>query len=455
MTIKTDKAHALLSASGAHKWLHCTPGPRLEELLPETTSEYAEEGRLAHEIGELKLRKAFIEPMATRTYNSRLKKLQENSLYQDEMLRHTDTYLDYISNAIHEFAFKPYVAVEKKLNYSTYVPEGFGTGDCIIIGGNTLRVIDLKYGKGVPVSAENNPQMLLYALGAVTEYSILYAIERVIVTIVQPRLDNISEFEISVTDLLAWGESIKPVAQKAYKGEGEFLPGEHCQFCRARATCRARTEAMLTLEEFHQMTPPLISNEEVGQILERAKKLASWVEKLQDYALNECINGNSIPGWKAVHGRSTRTFINQDLAFEVLKANGTEEAMLYERKPLSITGIETLIGKKRFKELLFEYVNTPPGKPTLAPETDKREAIKQQITAEEAFSEEASTVETIIPENVFVPEDLLSKIKIYYAIHPYNTFTNLVKGDATYWKSIEDKYSQEQIQRAKEILQVS
>lgn len=237
-TSHAEREHALLSASGSHKWLHCTPSARLEEQFPETKSTYADEGRLAHEIAELKLRKHFIEPMGPRAFNNRLKKFKENPLFQEEMLRHTDTYLEYVQGIVHGFTAPPYIAIEKRLDYSAYAPEGFGTGDCIIIGGNTLHVCDLKYGKGVPVSAEGNPQMRLYALGAYVEYSFLYPIERVRMAIIQPRLDSISEDEISIAELLAWGESIKPIAQKAFAGEGEFVPGDHCRFCRARATCR-------------------------------------------------------------------------------------------------------------------------------------------------------------------------------------------------------------------------
>lgn len=381
--------HALLSASSAHKWLNCTPSARLEAQFPDSTSEYAAEGSLAHEIGELKLRKHFIEPMGPRTFNNKLKKLQENPLYQAEMIGHTDTYLDYISGIVHGYSAPPYVAVEKRLNYSVYAPEGFGTGDCIVIGGNTLRIIDLKYGKGVPVSAEWNPQMMLYALGALSEYSILYILEKIIMVIVQPRLDSISEFELTVEELLAWGESIKPAAQQAFAGEGEYVPGEHCRFCRAKSLCRARAEFNTSLEEFHKMKPPLISNEEVGQIIARAQDLAKWVADLEEYALAECLKGVEIPGWKAVEGRSIRQFTNQDEAFKVLNANGIEEVMLFERKPITLASVEKLIGKPKFKELLNAYVNTPPGKPTLVPASDKREAITQ-LKLEDVFKNEGS-----------------------------------------------------------------
>lgn len=380
----SENAHALLSASGAHRWLHCTPSARLEETLPEKESEYANEGRLAHEIAELKLRKTFTEPMGPRVFNSKLKKLQENPLYQEEMLRHTDAYLEYISNIAHGFKSRPYIAIEKRLDYSAYAPGGFGTGDCIIISGQVLYVIDFKYGKGVPVSAFSNPQMMLYALGAYLEYSFLYAIETVKMAIVQPRLDSISEDEIPTGKLLAWGEGIKPIAQKAFRGEGEFLPGNHCQFCRAKALCRARAEFNTSLEEFHMMKPPLITNEEVGQILLRAQNLSAWVKNLEDYALSECLQGNEIPGWKAVEGRSVRQFTSTDEALNVLLSDGIDEAILYERKPITLAEIEKLLGKTKFTQLLSSFVTTPPGKPTLVPMNDKREPIKRR-SAEDDF----------------------------------------------------------------------
>lgn len=384
--VATKREHAILSASAAHRWLTCTPSARLEETLPETKSGYADEGKLAHSIAELKFRKAFTEPMGLRAFNSRLKKLQENPLYQPEMIKHTDMYLDYVSEIVHSFASYPYVAVEKQIDLSTYVPQGFGTADCIVVFGDTIHVIDFKYGKGVPVSAEGNPQMRLYALGAYMAYAFLYPLTTVKTAIVQPRLDTISEEVISVEELLAWGERIKPIARTAFEGKGEYVAGDHCRFCRAKAQCRARAEINLSLEDIHFMMPPLISNEEVGQILERAKHLAKWTADLQDYALAECLKGADIPGWKAVEGRSIRQFTNQDEAFNVLLNAGYEEAMLYERKPLTLAATEKLIGKPKFAELLKEFVNTPPGKPTLAPATDTREAIKP-ITAEQAFGE--------------------------------------------------------------------
>lgn len=383
-----ERAHALLSASSSHKWLHCTPSARLEEQFPDKGSEYAAEGTLAHAIAELKLRKYFT-PLSQRQFNAQLKKLQADELYQDEMMRHTDTYLEYVQGIVHGFTVPPYIAIEKRIDYSSYAPEGFGTGDYIIIGGNTLYICDLKYGKGVPVSAVGNPQMRLYALGAYAEYSFLYPIERVRMAIIQPRLDDISEDEMSIAELLEWGESIKPIAQKAFAGEGDFVPGDHCRFCRAKALCRARAEQHTALEDFKMMKPPLISNEEVGQILERAQNLAAWVKNLEEYALGECLRGGDIPGWKAVEGRGSRQYVDQDAAFDVLMKAGIAEAMLYERKPLTVPSIEKVLGKKDYKRLLEEpgHVKVEPGKPTLAPLGDKREAITR-VTAADDFAKD-------------------------------------------------------------------
>lgn len=376
-------SHALLSASGSKKWLACTPSVRLEEQFPETISVYAEEGTLAHEICELKVRKQFVEPMGPRKFNNRLKKFKEHELYNDEMLRHTDTYLDYISGIAHGYNSPPYVAVEKKVSYDDYAPEGFGTVDCILIAGSDLHIIDFKYGKGIPVSAEYNTQMMLYALGTYTEYSFLYPIEKVKMSVVQPRLDNMSEFELTLGELLSWGESIIPIALKAFNGQGEFVSGEHCRFCKAKSVCRARANNNTALEDFKMQVPPILSNDEVGDLIKRGKHLAKWVSDLEDYALSELLKGEEVAGWKAVHGRATRKFTDIDKAFEIVKQNGTPESLLYERKPLTLTALESLIGKKDFTALLGDYVQMPPGKPTLADISDKREPIRRDSAGDD------------------------------------------------------------------------
>jgi hypothetical protein len=374
----SERAHALLSASASSRWLNCTPGVRLEEHFPASTSVYAEEGTLAHEIAELKLRKAFVETgMSTRTFNTRLNKMKKHELFQEEMLKHTDAYVEYVQGITIGMPTMPYVAVEKRINYSSYAPEGFGTVDGLIIGGETLYVTDFKYGKGVPVSAEDNYQMKLYALGAYLEYSFLYPIKQIHLAIIQPRLNSISEYALSLEDLLAWGDSIKPTAQKAFKGEGDFVPGEHCKFCRAKAQCRARAEQYTALEDFKMLKPPLLSNEEVGQILAKAEALDAWVKALKEFALAECLKGNEIAGWKAVEGRGSRSFVDQDEAFKWLRENDIDEAMLFERVPLTVSKIEKVLAKQEFRSLLEEpgHVKKSAGKPTLAPIGDKRKAL--------------------------------------------------------------------------------
>jgi len=380
--------HALLSASGAERWMNCTPSARLEAQFPDTGSDYAAEGSLAHAIAELKLRKHFLDPMGPKVFNNRLKKLQEDPLYSPEMLKHADEYLDYIKGIVHSFSSKPYIGVEVKLDFSHIVPEGFGTSDCIIIHGNDLHVVDYKYGQGVPVSAEGNLQMQLYALGAIRIYQMFYDIRTVHVHIFQPRRDEASSKSVMTKDVLNnWGEFVvKPLAQKAFNGEGEYRAGDWCRFCRAKAQCRARSDTMTALEAFGNALPPLLTDEEVGDILTRAQTLKAWVSDLEEYALSTLLAGGTIPGWKAVEGRSNRQFEDVDKAFEVLKSNGIDEAVLYERKPITLTAVEKLLGKKQFEELLTGHVIKPPGKPTLAPETDKREAIANKPTAEEVFA---------------------------------------------------------------------
>jgi hypothetical protein len=383
-----ERAHAVLSASASHRWLTCTPSVRLEEQFPESTSTFAEEGTLAHEIAELKLRKYFTEPMSQKAFNTRLNKMKKHELYQEEMLKHTDTYLEYLQGISLSLSSSPYVAVEKRIDYSTYAPEGFGTVDCLIIGGDTLYVTDFKYGKGVPVSAEDNSQMKLYALGAYLEYCFLYPISQIHLAIIQPRLNSISEFTLGLADLLAWGEEIKPIAQKAFNGEGEHVPGEHCKFCRAKAQCRARAEQFSALADFVSLKPPLLTNEEVGQMIEKGQHVEEWIKSLKEYALAECLKGNDIAGWKAVEGRGSRSYVDQDQAFAHLKQNGVDEALLFERVPLTVAKIEKVLKKAEFTNLLVEpgHVVKSTGKPTLAPITDKRQAITNSPDAASDFS---------------------------------------------------------------------
>lgn len=364
--------HALLSASSAERWINCPPSARLTENMPDTESPHAAEGTLAHSLAELKVRKKF-ENMRKSEYDKRLGEIRKDPLYAPEMDGHTDTYLDCILKAAHGYnKVKPYVVAEKRLDYSAYAPDGFGTCDCAMLCKNDLHIFDFKYGKGVPVSAEDNPQLKLYALGALAEYGFLYDIKSVILHIIQPRLDNISDFTIDVDALTAWGNSIRPAAELAYKGEGEFKCGDHCRFCKAKAICRARAEDFFTLEASAELPKELLSDHEIGEILERASRLKNWVSEVEEYVLSEILSGKSVEGWKAVEGRSNRKITDVDAAFEVLKKEGYDEALLYERKPITLTELEKLVTKKKLEELIGGMIDKPRGKPTLAPENDKR-----------------------------------------------------------------------------------
>lgn len=338
--------HALLSASSASRWLACTAAPRFEEGLPESTSDYAEEGRLAHAIAELKVLKKFT-IMTNRTYNTRLNKLKKEARYDPEMDKTTDLYLEHLLEQAMTYNSSPTVAAEVKVDFADYVPEGFGTCDCVMIGGDTLCITDYKHGKGVPVSAEGNPQMRLYALGALKRYAPIFgdAIKKVRMSIDQPRLDSYTTDTITVEELRAWGESIKPTAQKAFSGLGEFVPGDHCRFCRGKAQCRARAGVNTALEDFAGCVPAgslspeelqsmeaakasgmeapgLLTDEEIGDLLVRGKLLVQWYKDLEEYATTALLNGKPIPGWKLVAGRSDRAFTDQDAALKAIMEAG-------------------------------------------------------------------------------------------------------------------------------------
>lgn len=367
--------HSPLSASSSKRWLNCTASPLIEAEMPDSSSTYAAEGTLAHSLAELKARKKFAK-LSPKTYTAELKKIKADPLWQPEMEANTDTYLTCLTERAMTYAEIPHVALEVRVDYSEFAPEGFGTADCIMIGGDTISVIDYKHGQGVPVSAEDNSQMKLYALGALNQYRIFYGdtIQRVHLMIVQPRIDNTSEWEISRTDLEAWGnEVVKPAATEAMSGNGKFCEGDWCRFCRAKAQCRLRAETQTALEDFKFALPPLLKNAEIGEILHRAQRLQTWVNDLEEYALNARLRGEDIPGWKLVEGRSLRQFSDSDEALTAIINAGTPKEMVYDYKPKTLAQIEKLLGAKTFGEVAGSYIIKPPGKPTLVPESDKRE----------------------------------------------------------------------------------
>ena len=379
-------AHALLGPSSASRWMACPPSVRLCEQFEDVESEYAKEGSLAHEIAELKVRKLIDPGLTSRKFTSAMKKLKEKELYQEEMQGYTDEYVEFIQEQMYSYETTPHISVEQKVDFSQYVPGGFGTADCILISNDTLHIIDFKYGKGVPVSVENNAQLLLYALGAYLAYEMIFPIEHIKMSIVQPRLTGIDTWECSLDYLLDFAKKAQERAVMALNGEGDFECGEHCKFCKAKATCKARANINLELAKYEFKTADLLTLEEIGEILQKAHDLDTWVKEIEKYALAESLKGNNVPGWKAVNGRGSRSFKNTDEAIKVLKENGIAEELLYERKYLTLAQIEKVIGKKDFNNLVGDLIVMNAGKPTLVEASDKREAITNKIKAEDEFS---------------------------------------------------------------------
>lgn len=385
--------HALLSASGAHRWLACTPSARLEMQFPPSTSAYAEEGTVAHAVAELTAR-YFLGEIDEMTYENKLADFESNEYYNEEMRECATAYAEFVLqrfNEAKEVCEDPTVILETRLDFSKWVPGGFGTGDCIIIAEPMLDVIDFKYGKGNRVEAENNPQMQLYGLGAITEYGDLYNIESIRMTIFQPRLSGLmNSSEKTVKELLTWAQKIvKPRARLADKGEGEFAPSEEtCKFCRAKAQCKARTEMNLKLFD-DSPDPLLISLEEAGEILAKAGDIEAWLKDLRELVTKALTSGEPVTGWKMVEGRSNRKFVDEDKVAEAMKAAGYDEALLYERKLITLTKMEKDFGKKAVGEILKDLIVKPKGAPTLAPESDKRPEYQFEEQVLAAFDEGA------------------------------------------------------------------
>ena len=370
-------SHALLSPSSAHRWLNCPLAPRLEATLPEKPSEYAKEGTIAHSVCEVSAKLHFKSIKKTE-YNKVIKKLKTDTLWDDEMLRTAETYVEHLSeNAMH-FEHEPYVAFEVRVDIADYVPDAFGKCDCIMFGGDTLIITDYKHGKGVPVSPEENPQLMLYALGALKLYKPLFggAIKKVAIVIDQPRLNSYEMWTCATEELLAWGESIKPKAQAAFMGFGEYHAGDWCRFCRANGICKAQAEQQTSaFDDFAGAVgnpQAILTPEEISAVLERGKNLAEWFKTVQEKALEMMLNGDKIPGYKVVEGCSQRAWTDQDKALEKLQSSGIERAVIYDSVPKTLAQLEKLLGKAKFDELVSEFVFKPQGKPTLALADDPR-----------------------------------------------------------------------------------
>ena len=408
--------HALLSASSSKQWLHCPPSVRLQEGFPNESSVYAEEGTFAHEVCEYKVRKYLHE---------RVKRPQSEEFYTEEIDQITDVYAEFVISIIEQMkrnGIEPLVLVEERVDYSHIAPSGFGTADMLIIGKDEngkglLHICDFKTGQGVYVDADHNSQMMLYALGGLAAYGYIYEIEIVRMSIIQPRLDNISTFECSREELEAWGESIKPIAKLAFEGKGEQHPGDWCRFCRAKPVCRACADEALALcrEEFLDLDagafsegneteesdltapyqadidtpvfkqPGLIPLTELAAILPTLNRISSWIESVFAYVSAEAINhAVPVPGYKVVEGRSKRIFTDPKAVVDVAVQNGYTD--LYKQQLISLTEFEKMMGKKRFAELLGEFVAKPPGKLALVPENDPRPPVDLGNTPDQEFA---------------------------------------------------------------------
>lgn len=377
------KKHALLGASSSARWLVCTPSARLEAMFPDEQSPYAAEGTVAHDLAEAILR-----------HKLEGKKAPKLDDYSTEMIEAVNRYVDVCEEKVNEARARSSDAeamIEARLDFSRWVPEGFGTGDMVIVADGILEVIDLKYGKGVPVSAVENTQMRLYALGAYDVNEFLYDVKLARMTIVQPRLDSVSTDEMSLEELLDWGEDLKPIAQRAFNGEGECTPCDYCNFCKARHTCRALSNTCLdTFYKNGGKLNQLLTDSEVSDILAMKDLIAKWIKGVYDFAYEKALSGEKQwPGYKLVEGTSRRTITDPDAAAKTLLDNGYKEEDIYKPRELEgITNLQKVLGKKGVTKYLEAFIDKPEGKPTLVPDSDKRPAINTVETMMNEFEDE-------------------------------------------------------------------
>ena len=382
--------HARLNASASKRWMECAGSVRLAEQFPQGSSIYADEGTLAHTAAEQLIKTGEIKKAHREAIDKFYSDHPDMAGSSEAVLKDLEPYRDYV---LEEFADEArqdpatQLMVEEQVDLSAYIPGGFGTSDVIIVREGRLHIIDLKYGKGVLVSAEDNPQLRLYALGALSRLDLIYDIEDVVMTIYQPRLDNISTATITAAELYDWGENeVKPAADLALTEDAPFKAGDHCQFCPAKNDCKARADHNMELVSYLART--LLTLDDIGRLLGRVDELTRWADDLKTGALSKALAGEEIPGWKVVEGRSIRKYAGtDDKIAEVAEAAGYDHAMLYESKLLTVSAMEKMMGKKQFAEVLGGYIDKPAGKPTLAPESDKRPAITNNSAAED-FADE-------------------------------------------------------------------
>ena len=370
--------HALLSASSMHRILECPPSARLCANIEDRASPYAQQGTDAHELCEYKVLSALGKAGHDPT--------EELEFYDAEMESCTEEYRNYVMEQLEEakkFCKDPIVLVEQRLDFSKWVPDGFGTGDCLIVADDVLHIIDFKYGLGVLVEAEHNPQMMCYALGGLDIYDGIYDIKTIKLTVFQPRRDNVSTCTMSKEELLTWADTVlSPTAKLAYEGKGEFKAGEHCVFCKLKATCRKRAEYNLELAKYDFEMPATLEDTEIAAILPRLDNLVSWANDIKEYALQQALSGTKYDGYKVVEGKSNRKYTDESAVASAVTDAGFDP---YEKHLLGVTAMTSLLGKTKFNELLGGLIEKPQGKPTLVPETDKRPALN---TAKDDFKEE-------------------------------------------------------------------
>lgn len=379
--------HAVLGPSAAARWINCPASIRLaDQLPPAPSSEYADEGTAAHALAELKLR-AEMQEITPRKFTAELKKHRAGQHYTGEMDEATDFYKDIVLEHVAGAGSDAELMIEQRLDLNAWAPGSFGTADAVVIGNGVIEIVDLKYGKGIKVDAVQNPQLRLYALGAADMLEGLYEFEAVRMTIVQPRLDHVSTDMITLRSLRDWGKKIvQPAAYNAANGLGDPSPGDWCRWCPAKAVCRARAEEQLKLAQYDFRDPDLLSDDEIGEILQKAEELQKWAADVQDYALQGALDGKHFEGWKLVEGRSVRKYADDTKVAAALNAAGWEDAMIYEKKLYGLTAMEKMVGKKQLTEILGDLIVKPAGKPVLVPESDKREAINTVEAAKADFS---------------------------------------------------------------------
>lgn len=382
--------HALLGPSSAAMWIACPPSARLGENISDTGSDYAREGTLAHRIGELLLRKRWKDADIEKDLDA----AKADPQYSASMYEYMTAYADFVEERMAEAKAQctdPHIFIEQQVDFAEYAPEGFGTSDVVIITDGQMEVVDLKYGSGIPVSAEGNPQMRIYGLGAYLAWSWAYDIQKVRMTIFQPRLDNISSDTMTVTDLLEWAENeLEPKAKLAWEGKGEFNPGEkQCRWCKAAATCRARAEYQMELAKHDFAPPPTLDESEIADILTRLPEFKAWVKEVEDYAQDAAVNrGVHFPGYKVVEGRSNCKYGDENAIAECLTKAGFDSSAIYKPKELlGLTAMEKLVGKKKLGELTGKYIIKPEGAPTLVPLSDKRPELNTAAKAAELFDD--------------------------------------------------------------------